>query len=155
MRVAATIIGGLGALVDMARGVVSAGGWLFVGAMMGDLTNSVSLLLIGTAGTIAVFSTLGKVGAGLVFAGARLRAGALLLLIGALGVAAATAAYPLLLSVIMAPVVNATGIPTDYPDADYYAVSLAPAVALLIGATLAFFARGGSEDRYGSSQTPA
>lgn len=118
---------------------------------MGDLTNGVSLLLIGTAGATTVFSVLGMVGVGLVFAGTRLRAGASLMLIGAVG---ATAAYPLLLSVIMAPLVNATGIPTDYPDAGYYAISLAPALALLVGAALAFFARGGSGSRYDSSQTP-
>ena len=31
LRVAAAVIGGLGALVGAAKGVLSAGGWLFVG----------------------------------------------------------------------------------------------------------------------------
>ena len=74
----------------------------------------------------------------------------LLMLIGATGVAASTADYPLLLSVIMAPVGRrrsggagreATGEPVDYPDAGYDIVSLAPTVALLVGAALAFLAR--------------
>ena len=69
MRVAAAVIGGLGALVGAAKGVLSAGGWLFVGVMMGNLTNRVFLLLIGTEGATAIFSILGMVGWGSPFGG--------------------------------------------------------------------------------------
>jgi len=44
---------------------------------------------------------------------------------------------PLLLSIIMAFLVEATGTPVDYPDAGYYVVSLAPALTLIVGAALA------------------
>ena len=80
-------------------------GWLFVGAMMTELANSVSLLLIVYNGATAIFSILGMVGAGFILASTRLRIGALLMLVGALVVQNATAAYPLLLSVVMAPIV--------------------------------------------------
>ena len=91
-----------------------------------------------------IFSILGMVGVGLIRAGISLKAGALLMLIGATGVAASTAEYALMLSIIMASVVEATGEPGDYPDAGYDIASLAPTVALLVGAALAFLARGRS-----------
>ncbi len=117
MRIAAAVVGGLGALVGAAKGILSAGGWLFVGLMMDDLTNRVSLLLIGTEGATAIFSILGLVGAGRLLAGTRLGTGTLLMLVGAVGVVVSVATYPLLLSVLMAPIVNATGRPVDYPSA--------------------------------------
>ncbi|MDQ3999621.1 MAG: hypothetical protein M3283_01170 [Actinomycetota bacterium] len=46
----------------------------------------------------------------------------------------------------MAVLVEATGTPVDYPDAGYYVVSLAPALALLVGAALAFPAHGRSRN---------
>ncbi len=67
-------------------------------------------------------------------------------MLGAWWDAVSTAAYPLLLSSIMAVLVEATGIPVDYPDAGYYVVSLAPALALLVGAALAFPAHGRSRN---------
>jgi hypothetical protein len=94
--------------------------------MRGDLTHPVGLLLIGSEGAAVIFSILGMVGVGLIRAGMRLKAGALLMLIGATGVAASTADYPLLLSVIMAPLVEATVDPVDYPDPGYDIASLAP-----------------------------
>ena len=54
------------------------------------------------------------------------------MLVGAVGVAVSVASYPLLLSVLMAPIANATGRPVDYPSAGYYVISLAPALALLV-----------------------
>lgn len=114
--------------------------------MMGNLTNPVGLLLIGSEGAMAIFGILGMVGTGLVIAGTRLATGALLMLVGAVGTTVSTAAYPLLLSIIMAPVVEATGTPVDYPDAGYYVISLAPALALLVGAALALLARSRSRN---------
>jgi hypothetical protein len=103
------------------------------------------VFLSGSKGAAVIFSILGMVGVGLILAGMSLKAGVLLMLIGATGVAASTADYPLLLSVIMAPVGSAgreaTGEPVDYPEAGYDIVSLAPTVALLVGAALAFLAR--------------
>jgi hypothetical protein len=112
--------------------------------MRGDLTHPVGLLLIGSEGAAVIFSTLGMVGVGLIRAGMRLKAGALLMLIGATGVAASTADYPLLLSVIMAPLVEATVDPVDYPDPRLRHRLARPTVALLVGAALAFLARGRS-----------
>jgi hypothetical protein len=109
--------------------------------MMTELANSVSLLLIVYDDATALFSILGMVGAGFILASTRLRIGALLMLVGALVVQNAPAAYPLLLSVVMAPIVNATGIPVPYPGAGYYVISLAPALGLLVGAVLSFVAR--------------
>lgn len=83
-----------------AKGVLSAGGWLFVGLMMEDPANRVFLFLIGAEGATAIFSIPGLVGAGLLLAGTRLGAGTLLMLVGAVSVAVSVAGYPLLLSVL-------------------------------------------------------
>ena len=56
--------------------------------MMGDLTNPVGLLLIGSEGAMAIFGILGMVGTGLVIAGTRFVTGALLMLVGAVGTTA-------------------------------------------------------------------
>ena len=53
------------------------------------------------------------------------------------------AIYPLLLSILMAPIENAAGAsvgPSVYPGAGHYIRWLAPALALLVGAVLAFVA---------------
>lgn len=63
------------------------------------------------------------------------------MLVGAVGVAVSVASYPPLLSVLMAPIANAPGRPVDYPSAGYYVISLAPALALLVAAALAFLTR--------------
>jgi hypothetical protein len=106
--------------------------------MRGDLTHPVGLLLIGSEGAAVIFSILGMVGVGLIRAGMRLKAGALLMLIGATGVAASTADYPLVSSITMASIVEATVDPVDYPDPGYDIASLAPTVALLVGRGIGF-----------------
>jgi len=66
------------------------------------------------------------------------------MLVGAVGVAATVAVYTVLLSILMAPIENAAGAsvgPNVYPGAGHYIGWLAPALALLIGAVLAFVAR--------------
>ncbi len=131
MRVAAAVIGGLGALVGMAKGVFGFVGWLFVGlgaAFVGlpegvPGANPYLDLALGTEGATAVFSTLGMVGAGVAIAG-RLRAGAWIMLVSAVGIAASVVAYTLLLAVVMAPVANIEdrSVSYYYPGAIYYAV---------------------------------
>ncbi len=88
MHIAAAVVGGLGALTGAAKGTLAVEMWLFVGLMMGDLTNPVGLLLIGSEGAMAIFGILGMVGTGLVIAGTRFVTGALLMLVGAVGTTA-------------------------------------------------------------------
>ena len=109
MRIAAAVFGGVGAALCCLRGVFWAGGWLFVSVMMGRGINAVSLLQIGSEVATAISGMLGLVGAGLVVAGTRTGAGASLMLVGAVGVAATVAVYTLLLSILMAPIENAAG----------------------------------------------
>ncbi len=79
-------------------------------------SHAVTLLLVGSGSTNAIFSLLGIVGTGLVLASRRLRAW--LLVTGGAGVVTSTLVYPLYLPVVMAPVIAATGNQSIVPAAD-------------------------------------
>ena len=142
LRLAAMLIGGLGALVGLGKGLLWFGGWLLVGLVAGGFGSGYLELVLGTEGATAISSALGLAGAGLAAASKRV-AGASLMLVGAVGVAASAAAHALLLAVVMAPVANFEGRPVEeyYPSILYYAVWLIPVPLLLVAAALAFFAR--------------
>ena len=134
----------------MVKGVFWFAGWLAVGlgAALMRLPEGVPganpylNLALGTEGATAIFSTLGMVGVGIVIAG-KLRVGAWLMLVCAVGVVASAVAHTLLLAMVMAPVANIEGrsVSYYYPGVIYYVVWLAPGLALLAAAALAFLAR--------------
>ena len=93
-------------------------------------SDALTLLEFYAIGLVA-FSFLGAVGAGLVGWGRRFRAGALLMAVAAVGVAAAQVAYGLLLADVL---------PMLARNPVYY-VLVSPASLFLVAAVLAFFAR--------------
>lgn len=142
MRVAAAVIGGLGALAGAVKGLALFAGVIILGLRGATGFNSFVLLWAGLEGGTATISVAGMAGAGFTIAG-RLRAAALLMLVGAAGVAVAAVAYDLLLPIAMGPAFE----PYNSPGARWYASNLFPVPPLLVGAALAFFARNRAEPR--------
>lgn len=132
MRVAAAVVGGIGALAGMLKGLLQIMFWLFLG--LSANWNSYVTLVVCTEGAMTVFSILGMVGVGLAASGRRLGIGALLMLIGAVGIAVATTVYG-------ATLPRLVPIDPSYASPVYYVISLSPTVALFAGACLAFLAR--------------
>ncbi len=148
-RLAAMLIGGLGALVAVVKGL-----FLFPLLVMLELVRVFNAppgtglvpspymnVMLGTEGVTLICGMLGMVGAGLAVAG-RLRAGALLMVVSAAGVAGAVAAYAYLMPVVTRPMAEYLGESAVgmYPTVVYY-VWLVPVPLLLVAATLTFFAR--------------
>lgn len=130
MRIASSVISGLGAAFGMLKGFLQMAFWLFLGLSYD--WNSYVTLVVGTEGATAFFCILGGAGVSLVISGRRSRLGAVLMLIGAAGVTISIAVYGTTLPRL---------VPIDptYASPLYYVVSLIPAAALLIGAALALF----------------
>jgi hypothetical protein len=139
-RMASVVIGGIGTLVGMAKGLVVLAGTLLFELLLARAHGSefvaypsYPFLAWGSEGMTVTFCALGMIGVVLVALG-RLRVGALLMVICAVGVAASVAAYVLLLPSAMAPAEPV------YPKASSYGIWLAPVPLLLAGAVLAVFA---------------
>ncbi len=149
LRLAAMLIGGLGALVAVVKGL-----FLFPLLAMLELVRVFTAppgtehqpspymnVMLGSEGATLICGMLGMVGAGLAVAG-RLRAGALLMAASAVGVAGAVAAYAYLIPVVTRPMAEYLGESAVgmYPTVVYY-VWLVPVPLLLVASALAFFAR--------------
>lgn len=137
MRVAAVVIGWLGAGLGAAKGLLFVLFWLGQVAS-GNLGffDSLALLGIGADGTAAISCVLGAVGPGFIIGG-RLRAGALIMLIGAAGVTIAAVVYGLLQPLTQPPDVQAV-LPTFPTNIGFYVLWLFPVPSLIVGAALAF-----------------
>lgn len=153
MRVAAAVIGGLGATLGAFKGFNIVLGTLLL-TVSGDDTGFNPLGLRGpapgfdpflvlwgsTEGGAAISCVLGMIGAGLVIAG-RLRTGAWLMLAGAMGVVASAYTYILLQPVAMGPAFEPYLSPGLLPARPWHVQALFPVPPLLVGAALAFLAR--------------
>lgn len=141
MRVASAVIGGLGALSGVLKGL----GFILVSLVLWASEryefNSFLVLAISANGAVAIFCLLGAVGASFaIFFLDRLRSGVLLMLIGAAGVAVAAAVYGLLWPLTQPPDVQALE-GSLFATYSFYLVWLFPVPFLLVGALLAFYAR--------------
>jgi hypothetical protein len=143
------LIGGLGALVAMVKGLL-----LFPLLVTLELVRVFNTppgtgyqpspymnIMLGSEGATLICGMLGMVGVGLAVAG-RLRTGTLLMVLSAVGVAGAVAAYAYLIPVVTRPMAEYLGESAVrmYPTAVYY-VWLAPVPLLLVATALTFFAR--------------
>ena len=131
---AAAVVGGLGAVVGVAKGLLLFAVVLLLGFTRSSGFNALDLLWAGLEGGTILFCIPGLAGAGLALFSVRLRAVALLMLAGAAGVAITVAAYVALLPRVVVPV------EVVYPSAGSFAFLIFPALALLTGAALAFLA---------------
>ncbi len=139
MRIAAAVIGGLGALLGAVKGLLFILMVLLLGPLQTDMFSPFNFLAISSDGAVAIFCILGATGAGLVLTGRRARAGILLMPLGAAGVTVTAVAYGLLPLTQPSAVQAALGVfPTDL---GFYVVWLFPILPLLVGAALAFLAR--------------
>lgn len=134
LRVAAAVVGGLGAIVGVTKGLLLFAVVLLLGFTRSYGFDALNLLWAGLEGGTVLSCITGLAGAGLALFGVRPRAAALLMLAGAAGVAITVAAYVALLprAVVQVEVV--------YPSASSFAFLIFPALALLSGAALAFLA---------------
>lgn len=155
MRLAAAAIGGAGAALGAVVCLLAALGWVAIVFLSGDTSpNLVDLAFVGAMAAALAFCAAGAVGAWLVFEH-RARRGALLMLVAALGVAAALIAQPFLVDAA-----GDRGLPerigNDWEPSltDQPLTRLGPAGALLVGAALALLVpgrQGGAIERDGDA----
>jgi hypothetical protein len=144
LRVAAVVVGAIGALIGMLKGLLSILLWGSVGVGTGTLlTNSYLHIIFLSNGLILLSCVLGLVGA--LFAGrGRSGVGAALFIANLVGIAAAVVLFVILLEAIMSPIQEIDPSTATSPDEFFYIASLAPVPLLLVAAALAFLVRGRS-----------
>jgi hypothetical protein len=139
LRVAAALIGELGADLGAAKSAILFLFWLALGPLRRTGLASVDSLVIGTEGLAIASCIPGVVGSGFVLAG-RLRLAVRLLLAGAVGVAVAAVVFGLLRSSTQPPDVRSAA-PSPFAGFDFYLRWLFPVPLLLVGAVLASLVR--------------
>jgi hypothetical protein len=141
LRVAAAVVGAIGALLGMLKGLLAILLWGTVGIRTDTLfVNSYLHIIFLSNGVILLSCVLGLVG--VLFAGRRkLGVGAALFTANVLGIVAAVVLFVILLEAIMTPIQEIDpGVATS-PDEFFYIASLAPVPLLLVAAALSVLAR--------------
>ncbi len=141
MRVAAVVVGAVGALIGMLKGLLSLLLWGSVGIRTETLITNGYLHIVFLSNAVIVLScVLGLVGA--LFAGrGRPGAGAALLLTNIVGIVAAVVLFVIVLEAIMAPIQEIDPGTSTSPNEFFYVASLAPVPLLLVAVVLLIFAR--------------
>lgn len=138
MRIVSATVGGLGAGLGLAKGLIVALGALLVGAT-GTGIDPFIILWAGTEAGIALSCTVGLIGVAYALKG-RMRTAALLMAFGAAGVAISAAVYVLLQPAALGSAFEPYLSPGLLPVTRWHAQALFPIPFLLVGAILAFLA---------------
>ncbi len=149
MRLAAAVVGGLGACAGVVKGLVAFFGALVVG-LTGEGVDAFIVLWAGTEAGIVISCALGVAGGGFALA-KKTRAAAYLMLAGAVGVVLAAAAYVLLQPAAMGPAFEPYLSPGFLTVTGWHASTLFPVPFLLVGMMLALLSQRVAPSSHGAA----